>query len=136
MCQCALGDTSPYVENQLNNLKVKEKNNELKIKFIENEVIDLKLQIEQLIDTKKNEVEETIKQNGNESKTLKPNMIQKPMFKCDICDCFKREVTLKKQKNTKHGIKSNASDNVIGHGILLKGNQVIVENRQKGQNKY
>ena len=62
-----LVDTSTYVKNQLNNLNVKERNNELKIRFLEDEVKDLKLQIKRLIDTKKNEVEETIKQNGNES---------------------------------------------------------------------
>ena len=70
-----LVDTILYVRNQLNNKNVKERNNKLKIKFFEDEV--KKLQIKQLIDTKKNKTEETIKQNGNESKTLKPNIILK-----------------------------------------------------------
>ena len=98
-----LVDTSKDVKNQLSNLNLKERNNELRIKFLEDEVKDLKLLIKRLIDTKKmpSEVEETIQKNYNynESKTLKQSILQQPKFKCDICDCsFKREVTLKKHK--------------------------------------
>ena len=61
--------------------------------------------------------EETVNKHGNESKTVKQKITEKPKFKCDICNCsFKREITLMKHKNTKHEKKSHASDHVIGQG--------------------
>ena len=118
-------DTSLQVHNQLKTFELKESSNELKIKELEDKVEILKSQILQLgiltqdlgdqvgkltgdiIPNKK--VTENSK-NVTENKEKNINKLEVPerlKFRCSQCEfTSKKEITLKKHKNTKH-VNSN-----------------------------
>ena len=118
-----LVDTGVQVQKHLSTVDQKESHNELKIQILEEEVKTLKAQIGQLATlytdlsdkfdeiTKYNSKEMVIEKPSTdkleeipEAKTNKKLNVKKLKFKCDKCECtFKKEITLIKHKNTKHG---------------------------------
>ena len=94
--------------------------NEPKIKILEDEVEALKLEIKNLVNMY-NKVSETNQDNmskkppeGVNDNSSKPAKIK---FKCDKCDSsFKKNITLEKHKNTKHSKNNSTSNRKIGEG--------------------
>ena len=110
--QCAYKhqiNDSTHVQKQLGTSDIEESQNDLKIQLLEAELKVLKSQILQLgcltrelID--KVDLVTTSQVSKNPVEVTKKKVTKQLKFKCDQCNCsFKREITLKKHKNTNHG---------------------------------
>ena len=113
-------DRSVQVQKQLSTVDLKESCNELKIKILEEEVKTLKSQIGQLATLYtevSDKLEEITKDKVNAESTAKNTPVKISKHKCNMCEyTCKKEVTLRKHRNAKHGHTSLYKNKDLGKG--------------------
>ena len=99
--------------------------NEKEIIKLKEEVSELKLEIKQLTSLKHpvqkskdvTTLTKVTKDDNFTKEKIFPSISVKSKFKCDKCDCsFKKEITLRKHKNTKHAEANNSERKELGKG--------------------
>ena len=152
--ECAylhLEDTSSEVKNQVIILDRKESRHDLDIRKLKDEVKELRSEIKLLtaITKKFSETSEDILADKIvEKEVVKQNVPKSNKFKCDKCDCsFKREITLRKHKNTRHAEQKRSKNKELykgQFGFVVKGRKKnlseivkdsIEQNEEKLQNE-
>ena len=106
---CKFGDECAYshrIDKSDEAQKQLSARNEFEIKLLKDEVKDLKLEIKKLTALTHDLCQKPEEISDGEKYTEESAIQKVPVrskFKCDMCECsFKKEITLRKHKNTKH----------------------------------